>query len=298
MMRIGSQKTVSSPVRFTGKGLHTGTEATITVFPAVENTGILFRKSKNIPADYRYVSETRRSVTLSHHSESIQTVEHLLAALYGTGVANAVIEVHGPELPILDGSAFSFAEKLLKTGLTVQSAERKIMTVRESFVYRNPETGAKLECRPAPGLTIRYHLLKNGSVLQSVEYEHTEGSFLTEIAPARTFAFLSELKKLKENHLIMGAQQDSGFITMDEPMNLKEIDACLAIPVLSEQVYPSHPYPVLSAEKPRFPDEMARHKIADLLGDFSLSGHFFRGFIEAWGTGHADHVAAVSAICR
>lgn len=290
------QKTVSSPVHFSGKGLHTGKEAQITVLPAAENTGIVFRKSTDIRADYRHVTDTRRSVTLSDQSESIQTVEHLLAALYGMGVSNAIIETQGPELPILDGSAAPYAEKLLHAGLTLQTAERNILTVRESIVYRNPETGAKLECRPASELVIRYHLIKNGQILQTAEYTHSEESFMTDIAPARTFAFLSDLKILRENHLIMGAQTDSGFIVKDEPLSLNAISELLEMPVSLEHVHPSQPYPVLSVEKPRFPDEMARHKIADILGDFSLSGYLFRGIIEARGTGHWDHIAALRKI--
>lgn len=295
-MKNVKQKAVSSPVHYTGKGLHTGKDVCITVFPAPENTGIVFRKQTDIPADFRCVTDTRRSVTLSYHSESVQTVEHLLAALYGLGVTNAVIETQGSELPILDGSAFSFAEKLFKAGLTVQSAQRKILTLRESVVYRNPETGAKIECRPAPGLIIRYHLMKNGKVIQSAEYVHSEPSFLTDIAPARTFAFLSDLQKLKANSLIKGARTDCGFIVMDDVMSLDEIGELMAMSVLPEHVHEMHPFSVLSAEKPRFADEMARHKIIDLLGDFSLSGYFFNGIIEAWGTGHADHIAAVMRI--
>ncbi len=297
-MNIFKQQTLARPVSFSGKGLHTGAVTSVTLRPAAIDHGIIFHRGSSVPAFAQNVSRTNRAVTLSGQDVSVSTVEHLLAALYGLGITNAEIDVTGPEIPILDGSARVFSSDILKAGISEQPADRKTINIRKPLVYQNEKTGAYMKFNPADGLTVSCGFTHNNNLIQCEEYHYSPETFISDIAPARTFGFISELSKMKRHHLISGTDYDTGFIVLDAEMDPGLISDELGLTVKPEYVHPCNPFSVLSVEPPRYPDEMVRHKILDILGDLSLSGCLIQGHVEARGTGHADHIASVNHFLR
>jgi UDP-3-O-[3-hydroxymyristoyl] N-acetylglucosamine deacetylase/3-hydroxyacyl-[acyl-carrier-protein] dehydratase len=290
------QHTIVTSVSFSGKGLHSGADTAVILHPAPVDNGIVFLQGNSLPAHVQWVSQTNRAVTLSNQNIRIQTVEHLLAAMVGLHITNVNIEITGPEIPILDGSAKPFTDEIIKAGIMEQPADRKMFIINEPFIYQNTKTGAQMELSPGKNLSVTCHLLKTGKVIQSALYSHCVETFLADIAPARTYGYISELRKMKQHHLIRGADYETGFIVLDEDMDFQFISDELGLSVKPEYLHTGKSFPVLSKEIPRFPDEMARHKILDILGDFSLSGYLIQGHIEAWGTGHADHIEVVKQL--
>ena len=297
-MNLYKQHTIARPVSFSGKGLHTGVISEITVNPALAYHGIVFRQTGAVHAHVGNVSQTNRAVTLSGPEVTVRTVEHLLAALYGLGITNADIEVSGPEIPILDGSACVFSSDILKSGLTEQSAERKSIVIRKTIVYTNEKTSAYIKFSPAKDLTVSCGFTLGNKLIQHAVYHHSPETFVSDIAQARTFGFISELRKMRQHRLITGADYDTGFIVLDAEMDLGLISDELGLTVKPEYLHRCNPFPVLSVEPPRYPDEMVRHKVLDILGDLSLCGCLIQGHVEARGTGHADHIAAVKLLLQ
>ncbi|MGZ8428816.1 MAG: UDP-3-O-acyl-N-acetylglucosamine deacetylase [Candidatus Deferrimicrobiaceae bacterium] len=264
------QHTVSGPLSFSGVGLHTGVRTSATILPAGPGNGIVFRRTDTgtvIPATVEHVTETAYATVLSAEGVKISTVEHFLAALYGMEVDNAVVEVDGPELPILDGSALGIAGAIASAGVAAQDVRRQFFRVWEHDRIRR--NGSMVAVSPAEGLEILVTVDFPASAIgrQWASFTLTPGNFLKEIAPARTFVLREQIEELRAAGFAKGGSLDN------------------AIVVEGDKVH--------NTEGLRFPDEFARHKLLDFLGDIALLGRPVRGSFLAVRPGHTvNHAVA------
>jgi UDP-3-O-acyl N-acetylglucosamine deacetylase len=256
-----------------GQGLHSGARTGIILQPLPPGSGILFHPLSAdvaIPAAVEYVESTGYATCLRRGDVVAKTVEHLLSAFHGYGVTNVLVKMQG-EIPILDGSAVEFCQLLENAGLIEQPEEVDEIRIDRVFSVGDPEGGKFLRIEPAEGFEIHYTLIYPDPVgRQEYSYLHQHAdSYRHEIAPARTFGFLKEIRALEEMGLANGGR----------------LNNCILI---GEQGVINPPL--------RFPDELVRHKILDLMGDLYLLGRPLRGKITACRTGHTDNVALVRAI--
>ncbi|MFM8270066.1 MAG: UDP-3-O-acyl-N-acetylglucosamine deacetylase, partial [Pseudomonadota bacterium] len=262
------QKTLRRPCLFQGHGIHSGARTQIQLIPCEPNTGIVFLKKEGqqsfkIPAHFEYVTSTSLATSLSLKDvpeSRVATVEHLLAALFALGINNLLIEVQGPEIPILDGSALPFVEGILDAGIEFQEYSSKILRILKPIkVY---EHGAICELLPRKQLrlttSIDFNHPKIGA--QTFAMDLTPRAFADQIGCARTFGFLSDLEKLKSRNLALGASLDNvlGFSDKD----------------------------ILNSDGMRFSDECVRHKWLDALGDLALCGSWVEGELVSFRGGH------------
>ncbi|HOZ46390.1 MAG TPA: bifunctional UDP-3-O-[3-hydroxymyristoyl] N-acetylglucosamine deacetylase/3-hydroxyacyl-ACP dehydratase [Candidatus Hydrogenedentes bacterium] len=262
------QKTIANEVSFSGIGLHTGSLTSIVFKPAPPDSGITFHRvdlpdRPAIQADIDHVVDVSRGTTIGINGAKIHTVEHLLAAAVGLGIDNLAIELDANEIPNGDGSAFPFMNTLKKAGLVEQDAPRKYIVIDKPVFYRQDD--ATVSVLPADDLritmTIAYDHVAIGT--QYASFTITPETFEKEIAPARTFCFLREVKMLQEQGLIKGGSLDSAVVIGDES-------------ILNDEL--------------RFPDEFVRHKMLDLLGDLYLLGRRVRGHVIGVKCGHGKNV--------
>jgi UDP-3-O-[3-hydroxymyristoyl] N-acetylglucosamine deacetylase len=262
------QRTLKSLIRAKGVGLHTGQKVNMTLRPAQPDTGIVFRRVDlespvDIPARADRVGETRLSSCLVHQDVKVYTVEHLMSALAGLGVDNAYVDLDGPEVPIMDGSAAPFALLLQQAGLAEQVAPKRFLRVTRTVEVREGDKWARLE--PYEGLRLSFSIDFNHPVIdktrQSVSVDFAETSYLKEIARARTFGFMHDVERLREDGLGLGGGLDNALV-LDE-------------------------YRVLNAEGLRFADEFIRHKVLDAIGDLYLLGRPMLGAFSAHKSGHS-----------
>jgi UDP-3-O-acyl N-acetylglucosamine deacetylase len=259
------QRTIRDSTVIYGLGLHSGSRTGMTMQPLPPNSGIHFLtlpKGTQIPAHLDSVAETEYATTLSCEGESIRTVEHLLAALHALGVTNLLIKVHG-EIPVLDGSALGFCERLAEVGLEEQAAPREELVVDRR--YEITEGGEKsLAIEPAEVFSVSYRLRYPAPVgEQFFEFTLSPGAFEEQIAPARTFGFMRDLPMMNELGLGSGGRLDNCILIGEDGVINTDL---------------------------RFPDEFVRHKILDIIGDFYLLGYPVRGKVTASLTGHRDNI--------
>lgn len=262
------QKTIANEVSFSGVGLHTGSLTTVTFKPAPENTGIQFKRvdmpgQPIIPADIDHVVDVSRGTTIGINGARVHTIEHGMAAMRGLGLDNLLIELDAEEIPNGDGSALPVMSTLLRAGIVEQDAEKRWLKVDRPVYYRQDDV--TLNVLPADELrvtmTIAYDHVAIGT--QYASFTVSEESFKKEIAPARTFCFLREVRMLQDQGLIMGGSLDSAVVIGDDT-------------ILNEDL--------------RFPDEFVRHKILDLIGDTFLLGRPLKGHIIGVKCGHEKNV--------
>ena len=262
------QRTLKSLTRAKGVGLHTGQKINIALRPAQPDTGIVFRRVDlsspvDIPARADRVGDTRLSSCLVHQDVKIYTVEHLMSALAGMGVDNAYVDLDGPEVPIMDGSAAPFVLLLQQAGLEEQPTPKRFLRVKRAVEVRDGDKWARLE--PYEGLRLSFSIVFNHPVIdktrQSVSVDFAETSYLKEIARARTFGFMQDVEKLHEAGLALGGGLDN-VLVLDE-------------------------YRLLNADRQRFADEFIRHKVLDAIGDLYLLGRPLLGAFSAHKSGHA-----------
>ncbi len=265
------QRTVRSATVVYGLGLHSGSRTGMTIQPLPVNSGIHFvtiPKGTQIPAHLGAVADTEYATTLSREGESIKTVEHLLSALHAAGITNLLLKVHG-EIPVLDGSAVEFCERLEAIGIEDQEAPR-----RELVIDRRYEVGGGdklMVIEPADEFRVSY-LLRYPAPIGEQFYDFTMSgfdAFRREIAPARTFGFMRDLPMMAELGLGSGGRLDNCILVGDDNVINTEL---------------------------RFPDEFVRHKILDIIGDLYLLGYPVRGRVTARLTGHRDNIALQRAI--
>jgi len=262
------QRTLKSLVRATGVGLHTGQRINLALRPAQPDTGIVFRRVDlptpvDIPARADLVGDTRLSSCLVHQDVKVYTVEHLMSALAGMGVDNAYVDLDGPEVPIMDGSAAAFVLLIQQAGLEEQPVPKRFLRVKRKVEVSDGDKWARLE--PYEGLRLQFSIVFNHPVIdrtrQSVSVDFAETSYLKEIARARTFGFMQDVEQLRENGLALGGGLDNALV-LDE-------------------------FRLLNADGLRFADEFIRHKVLDAIGDLYLLGRPLLGAFSAHKSGHA-----------
>ena len=283
------QQTLRAPISFSGKGLHTGVHTTMTVNPADADTGIVFRRTDVegqplIPALCDNVTDTSRGTTVEVGGHRVSTIEHIVSALWTLGVDNALIDIDGPEVPIMDGSASAYAEAIAATGLVEQTAERRYFQVTEKIVYTIPDKDVVIILYPDNEFSVSLHVDYNSKVIGNQYATFNPGDdYAAKIAPCRTFVFLHELEPLMKMNLIKGGDLDNAIVVVEKPVPAEQIDHLRRL-FDKPDIEVREGY--LCANDLRCTNEVARHKLLDLLGDFALLGQRIKGRVWATRTGH------------
>ena len=284
------QNTLAGSFTLEGKGLHTGLDIQITFNPAPENHGY---KIKRVDLDGQPVIDalaenvvgTQRGTVLSKNNIQVGTIEHAMAALYAFGVDNCLIEVNAPEFPILDGSAYYYAEELQKAGIVEQNAPRDCYIVKHKIEVTDPETGSSLVILPDDKFSMNVLISFDSPVLSNQFASlNNLSDFATEIAASRTFVFVREVEMLLQNNLIKGGDLDNAIVIYDQMISQESLDKLadmLGIPHKNVQ------HLGYVNNKPLvFDNEPARHKLMDLIGDLALIGKPIQGRVIATRPGH------------
>lgn len=293
------QRTLAAPVTFKGIGLHTGEKVTLTIHPAPDDHGYVFKRSDidgapTIKASIDHVVSTQRGTTLEENGARVHTTEHVLAAIFGCEVDNALIELDGPEVPIMDGSAQLFVEGIEKVGYVTQEAERNYFTLKENLYYEDEDGYVEMLAVPTPGKEFRITVMVdyNSPVLGTQHasmYEISE--FKKEIAPCRTFVFLREIEYLAKNGLIKGGDLDNAIVLVERERTPEEYREIARLVGKEYKDIKVEGIGVLNTIKLKFENEPARHKLLDIVGDLALVGRPIRGHILAARPGHAGNVS-------
>ena len=298
------QQTISRPASCTGIGLHTGVECTITFKPAPDNYGIRFIRTdiKNCPeikADINHVVDISRGTTIEEKKVRIHTVEHALAAVSGLRIDNVLIELTSKEPPVMDGSAKDFVEVLLAGGIVNQKNERNVLEIRRAVNYTDPYRDIDIHVIPSDRFRVtfmvEYPLPSLGTQYEAI-YNMAE-DFAVEVAPARTFCFLSEVEMLKENGLIKGGSLDNAVVLIDKILDYSEINRLRNLFGIEENII-TGANGILNGKILRFRNEPVRHKTLDLIGDLALLGIPIKGHVTAARAGHASNVEFVKTLKR
>ena len=298
------QQTISRPASCTGIGLHTGVECTITFKPAPEDYGIRFIRTdiKNCPeikADIDHVVDISRGTTIEEKKVKINTVEHALAAVSGLRIDNVLIELTSKEPPVMDGSAKDFVEVLLTSGIVSQEHERNVLEIRRAVNYTDPYRDIDIHVIPSDRFRVtfmvEYPLPSLGTQYEAI-YNMAE-DFAVEVAPARTFCFLSEVEMLKENGLIKGGSLDNAVVLIDKLLDRSEINRLRDLFGIEENII-TGANGILNGRILRFRNEPVRHKTLDLIGDLALLGIPIKGHVTAARAGHASNVEFVKTLKR
>ncbi len=283
------QQTLKAPVSFSGKGLHTGVKVTMTVNPADANTGIVFRRidlegQPTIPALCDNVVDTSRGTTIEVGGNRVATIEHIMSALWTLGVDNALIDIDAPETPIMDGSAREYARAITEVGTEEQAAERTYYHVTEKMVYTIPEKGVAIILYPDDEFSVSLHVDYNSKVIGNQYATFDPGdNFADKIAPCRTFVFLHEIEPLIKMGLIKGGDLDNAIVVVENPVPEEQKEHLIkAFNKPGIEIKEGY----LNNLELRCSNELARHKLLDLLGDFALLGVRIKGRVWATRPGH------------
>jgi len=288
------QSTIKKPVSVKGVGLHTGKSVTLTFKPAPANHGHRFQRvdlpdQPVVPADVKLVTSTNRGTTLRSGDAQVATVEHVLSALTGLNIDNVLMEIDGPEMPIMDGTSMPFVQALLKSGQEEQDVDREFFVVTEPISYKDEITGTELLALPADSFEATVMIDFNSKVLgQQFAALHNLSEYVAEIAPCRTFVFIHELEKLLDMGLIKGGDLDNAIVIADRKMDQGELDELAR--KMGKQSINVDAEGVLNTVKLHFQNEPARHKLLDVIGDLSLIGKPIRGKIVATKPGHTANI--------
>lgn len=284
------QRTIEEEVTLTGVGLHTGENVTLKFIPAPENHGYAFKRvdlegEPIIEADANYVVNTQRGTNLEKQGVKIQTSEHVLAALVGLEVDNILIELNSPEPPIMDGSSKFFVEALEEAGIVEQNADREEYVVKDVISYKDEATGSEITIIPSENYQVTAMVDFGTKVLGTQNATLDEISdFKAEIADARTFSFLHELEMLLDNGLIQGGDLNNAIVYVDKEISeatKKKLEKAFNKKKLSVK-----PNGILDNLTLHQPNEAARHKLLDVIGDLALAGTRIRGKVIANKPGH------------
>ena len=284
------QRTINKEVSLTGVGLHTGKNVTLTFKPAPTNFGFAFKRidlegSPVIEADANYVTNTQRGTCLEKNGVTIQTSEHVLAALVGMEFDNVIIELNASEPPIMDGSSKFFVEALQKAGIEEQDEFREEYVVNEVVSYMDEESGSEIIVMPAKEYQVTTMVDFGTKVLgtQNATLNHIS-DFTEDISNARTFSFLHEIEMLLENGLIKGGDLNNAIVYVDKELSKKTMEK-LKIAFKKDSIA-IKPNGILDNLTLHYPNEAARHKLLDVIGDLSLIGIRLRGKVIANKPGH------------
>jgi UDP-3-O-[3-hydroxymyristoyl] N-acetylglucosamine deacetylase len=259
------QQTLGNKATFSGIGLHSGKTITLTLRPAEPGTGIVFHRvdlspAVSIEARAANVVNTRLSTTIGHGAASVSTIEHLMAALYGCGIDNAHVDINGPEVPIMDGSAAPFVKEIVKAGVKASGKARKYLVVKKPVTVVDGDK--KISIIPSRHYKISFDMQFAHRAVRNQTRSMLFGreTFSEEYAAARTFGFLAEVEMLKAHGLALGGSLENAVVIGEEG--------------------------VLNEEGLRFSDEFVRHKILDSVGDLALSGYRLIGHVKSVKSGH------------
>ncbi len=261
------QRTIKRNIIINGIGLHSGKKSKIEILPASENTGVNFIRydvspNELIEGKYYNVQNTMLATSIVHNGVEIKTIEHLFSALSGLYIDNVLIKVHGPEVPILDGSAKIFVEEILKAGILEQKANRKFIKVKKEIFVKQDDAFAKLT--PYDGSKFNFRINYNNKIIDQtpseVSFILSEDNFISDISNARTFGFEREIEHLKKENLILGGSLDNAIVVTENG--------------------------ILNKDGLRRHDEFVKHKVLDAIGDIYLSGHQILGAYDGYKSGH------------
>lgn len=287
---MAKQRTIGKEVSLQGVGLHTGNEVTLTFKPAPENTGYCFVRSDlegkpMVEADVNYVVNTQRGTNLEKDGVTIQTSEHVLAALVGLEIDNVIIELNAAEPPIMDGSSKYFVKALEEAGIETQQSEREEFVVTDVIRYVDEKSGSEVLVMPADDYQVTTMVDFGTKVLGTQNASLQKLSqFKTEIANARTFSFLHELETLLESGLIKGGDLNNAIVYVDKELSPETMNK-LRVAFKKDNISVK-PNGILDNLNLHYPNEAARHKLLDVIGDLALVGTRIRGKVIANKPGH------------
>jgi len=265
---FNKQRTLKNIISATGIGLHTGEKVYMTLRPAAPNTGIVFRRVDldrpvEIPAKPEFVGDTQLSTTLVKRDVRIATVEHLMSAFAGLGIDNAYVDLTAPEVPIMDGSASPFVFLILSAGIVEQNSPKKFVRIKQSVRIEDGDKWAQFE--PHNGFKMYMEIDFKHPVFtessQRAELDFSSTSFVKEVSRARTFGFMRDIEKLRQQNLALGGSHDNAVVLDD--------------------------YRVINEDGLRYENEFVKHKMLDAVGDLYLLGHGLIGAFSGYKTGHA-----------
>ena len=284
------QCTLKGEFHVSGKGLHTGLQIEATFSPAPENTGYVFKRidiegEPTLQAVAENVVETVRGTVIGNNSMRISTIEHALAALYAAGIDNCLITLNAPELPILDGSAIEYAEKIDEVGIVEQDAEKDYYIVKQKIEVIDEKTGSSLIVLPDEDFSIDTMIEFDSSILQNQFASlNSMKRFKSDIAASRTFVFVREIVALLNANLIKGGDLDNAIVIYDQPMSQEQLNKISELMGVPPVEVANLGY--LNNKPLVFPNEPARHKLLDVIGDIALIGRPLKGRIIANKPGH------------
>ena len=288
------QNTIAKQITLEGVGLHTGKNVVLTFKPAAANTGYVFKRTDikgqpTVEADVQYVNDTQRGTNLIKNNVKIHTSEHVLSALVGLEIDNCLIELSAPEPPIMDGSSKFFVEAILSAGKIELSELRDEYIVKEVIHYRDEESGSEMTLIPCDNYQVTTMVDFGTKVLgtQNATLEHLN-DYVDQIASSRTFSFLHELEMLLENGLIQGGDLNNAIVYVDKPLSDETMDNLKR--AFNKTKITVQPNGILDNLSLHYPNEAARHKLLDVIGDLALVGKRIRGKVIARKPGHKVNV--------
>jgi UDP-3-O-[3-hydroxymyristoyl] N-acetylglucosamine deacetylase/3-hydroxyacyl-[acyl-carrier-protein] dehydratase len=284
------QRTLAKEISLNGKGLHTGIDVTITFKPAPANHGYKFCRvdlpgKPVIDALAEHVTDTSRGTTLVQNNASVSTIEHALAALYGLSVDNALIELDALEAPIMGGSAWAFVKAIREAGIVDLKEDRNYFTVKQKIVFSDEEHGVDLIVYPDDHFSINVLIDYNSKILGN-QYAILDSidDFEEEICRSRTFVFFHDLEPLYKMGLIKGGELDNAIVILEKEVEQAEIDRIAKL--FNRPGITTHTAGILNNTELRYPNEPARHKLLDIMGDLALVGLPIKGKVVATRPGH------------
>ncbi|MCH1479481.1 bifunctional UDP-3-O-[3-hydroxymyristoyl] N-acetylglucosamine deacetylase/3-hydroxyacyl-ACP dehydratase [Crocinitomicaceae bacterium] len=291
------QRTLKGIVKLSGIGLHTGVVANLEIHPAPANHGYKFQRvdlegKPIIKADVERVISTERGTTLEQNNAKVHTTEHVLAAIYGCQVDNALITIDGPEIPIMDGSSLKFVEAIEEVGYEEQEAERDYFELTENIPWEDEENGIEFLAIPDVNYRLTVMVDYQSPVLgtQHASMYHI-GEFKSEIAKCRTFVFLRELEFLAKNNLIKGGDLNNAIVMVERPeISEKELTDLAKLLGKEDLKVDIDGIGVLNSTKLQYENEPARHKLLDIVGDLALIGKPIKAHILAARPGHSGNI--------
>lgn len=295
------QQTLSKSYTFEGKGLHSGRMARMVIGPAPADTGIRFHRVDLGPDAFvdalaENVSSTARSTTIEKGKVRVGTIEHVLSALTGLGIDNALVSIDSKEVPILDGSALPYIEAMSSDPLVEQDAERRWVELDRELLVENEKTGSYIRISPAEAMSYDVTIDFNSRVL-GIQDVHWDAAvdYSTEVGPCRTFCFFHEILPLAALGLVKGGDVNNAIVIVEKPVKPWQLSRMARVFGQDRSITVT-PQGYLSNLVLRFPDECGRHKLLDLLGDFRLSGGFLKAHVVAYKPGHALNTRAARLI--
>lgn len=284
------QRTLANDISLTGKGLHTGKDVVITFRPAPANHGYKFCRvdlpgKPIIDALAEHVTDTSRGTTLVQNNASVSTIEHVMAAFHGLRVDNALIELNGPEAPIMGGSSWKFVEAIKQAGIVDQKEDRNYFVVKQKITFSDEEHGVDLIVYPDDHFSVNVLIDYNSKILGN-QYSILDSidDFEEKICKSRTFVFFHELEPLFNKGLIKGGDLDNAIVILEKEVEQAEIDRIAKL--FNRPGINTHTAGILNNTELRYPNEPARHKLLDIMGDLALVGHPIKGKIVATRPGH------------